>query len=191
MCHFVCLKIQLFLFFLVHVTDCLPLFRMRSSGSIIASMVLIIMILLSIMFWPDQAFWFKPNEIRAVSQMQCFIYQIIVFRIAVLYEGTLHGFLVRIIGDVHFLHSARIQSGVIHTGGNRRWCRIEILYLLRHIAKIPDIFCQFHSFFQSGSGMRRHQIWNKILFLSDPLIDFFIFFPKLVIYCYRWFSHQR
>ena len=60
----------------------------------------------------------------------------------------------RIFRNVDRLHRPRIDTGIVHTGRDRGRCRIKVLHLLRHIAKITEIFCQFHSFCQGTARVQ-------------------------------------
>ena len=138
----------------------------------------------------DQTFLIESYQIHTVCDSQCFHDQIIIFRVPVLDQCSLHCFFMRILRHIHRLHRPRIYTGIIHTSGNRRRCRVEILYLLRHITEIPQVFGKLYRFFHSRTRMGRHQIRNQILFKSKPFIDLFVFVGKTFINCIFRLAHH-
>ena len=48
---------------------------------------------------------------------------------------------------------SRINAGIIHTGRQRRWCRIKILYLFRCETEITYIFSKFNRVFERTPRM--------------------------------------
>ena len=84
----------------------------------------------------DQTFRIISDQIATVCFDQGFLDQIIVVRIAILYQRTLHCLFMRIFRHIYRFHCARIISGIIHTRRDCGWRRIKILHLLRHITKI-------------------------------------------------------
>ena len=61
--------------------------------------------------------------------------------------------------------------------------------LFRGEAKITHIFSEFYGIFDRTSWMRRHKVWNSILFLAGSFICFVIFSEKRLIDLMRWFTH--
>ena len=137
----------------------------------------------------DQAFRTVSYQVHSAGHFKTFEYQFSVCRVLVLHQGSLDGFLVRILRHVYFLTCERMNSCIVHTGRKSRWRRIEILYLFRGKAKVADIFRQFYSFFHGAARMGRHEIWYCILLLSCFFIGCIIFFKELLINAVTWFSH--
>ena len=94
-------------------------------------------------------FWSNPIRSSLSGLDQCLFYKIIVVRIPVLDQGTLHRLFMRVRRHIDRLHRPRIQSRVVHTGRYRRRCRVEILYLLRHVAEVSQVFRKLHRLFQA------------------------------------------
>ena len=104
-------------------------------------------------------------------------------------QCTLHGFFMRIFWYIDRLHGSRIDTGIVHTGGYRGRCWIEVLHLLWHIAQIPQIFCQCDGFLQGRTWMGRHQIWYQELVHAVGLVQLLIFCYKSLINGIFRFSH--
>ena len=103
----------------------------------------------------DQAFLIKTDQIRSACRTECFQYQIIVFGLRYWISARCIAFSCGLVGTLHFFHRARIISRVIHTRRQCGWRRIEILHLLRHVAEVAQIFCQFDRLLERGTRMGR------------------------------------
>ena len=64
----------------------------------------------------DQAVLVKSDQVCSASLCECFLHQIIIFRVPVLDQRPLHRFFMWIDSDINRFHRAWIQSGIIHTG---------------------------------------------------------------------------
>ena len=130
-----------------------------------------------------------PYQIHTTCTNQCLIYQIIVLRITILQQGSLHCFFVWIPRYIHFFHSARVIATVIHCCCHAARCWDKILYLFRIIPNIANIFSQKHCICQRTARMTRHEIWHQILFFPYFFAIFKITLCKTVIYFTLRFAH--
>ena len=64
----------------------------------------------------DQVLASEADQVFAVAFQERFFYQIVILRIPILDQRTLHGFFMRIRRDIYLLHGDRVESGVVHTG---------------------------------------------------------------------------
>lgn len=95
----------------------------------------------------------------------------------------------RIFAHIYGLSVPGIDFRIIHNRGYRGGRRIKILYLLRHVAKVAEIFGQLHRFLQGGSWVGGHEVWHQILIHSQFFIELLIFFPEALVYRIFRFSH--
>ena len=94
-----------------------------------------------------------------------------------------------VLRHIYLLTCKRMDSRIVHTGRKSRRGWIEILYLFRGKAKIPDIFRKFYCLFHGTSRMGGHEIRDSILLLSCLPVCRIIFLKKLLIDAVTWFSH--
>ena len=163
-----------------------PIFRLVPAGFLLSTRMIP-----TGFFHPpgwNQALLPESDQVLPACPEQGLFYKVVICRVAVLDQGPLHGFFMRIPGDIDRLHlpvplrapfcarcfggfpGERIQSGVIHAGGDGSRRRVEILYLLRHVAQLPDIFRKRDGILQRAAGVGRHQIRDDVLLLSGLLI---------------------
>ena len=86
------------------------------------------------------------------------------------------------------LPASRIQSAVVHAGGDRGRRGIEILYLFRHVAQIAAVFRQLHRLLHRASRMGRHQIGNQILLEMKLLVHPAVLSAKFFINRVLWLA---
>lgn len=84
------------------------------------------------------------NEVAAIRFDERFCDEVVIFRVTVLDERTLHRFFVRVARDVYRLHCARVEPRVVHAGRDRGRGGVEVLHLLRHIAEVAQIFRELY-----------------------------------------------
>ena len=130
------------------------------------------------------------NQIHSTGFPQGCQHQRTVLRQERLQQGSLHCLFLLCFRNKDWFHRIGVIFGIIHTSGNRRRCRVEILYLLRHITEIPQVFGKLYRFFHSRTRMGRHQIRNQVLFKSKPFIDLFVFVGKTFINCIFRLAHH-
>ena len=111
----------------------------------------------------DQAFLVESDQILSSGLDQRLFHKIVVVRIPVLDQGALHRLFMRVRRHIDRLHRPRIESRVVHTGRYRRRCRVEVLYLLRHVAEVSQVFRKLHCLFQRGTRVGGHEIRDKVL----------------------------
>ena len=73
-------------------------------------------------------------------------------------------------------------------------CRKEMVEgwkanLLRHVAEVPQIFCQFDRLLERGTRMGGHQVRNEVLLHSQRVIHRCIFLHELAVNLILRFSH--
>ena len=79
--------------------------------------------------------------------------QCVVLRFAELEQCPLHRFFMRVAGNVDRFHRPGIQAGIEHAGAECTGRGIEVLYLLRHMIDIPQVFGQLNGTFEVAAGM--------------------------------------
>ena len=90
---------------------------------------------------------------------------------------------------IDLFHGPAVISRVVHAGGNRGGCGVEILYLFRHISQIPEILSQFHRLLHGRTRMGGHEIGHQILLLAQPLVHLLILLHKLAVNAVPGLSH--
>ena len=137
LCRFIHVRSRGFL--VMHIPDSLFLCRFLICPALFSIMAHIAfpMVLILTLSWTDQTFLIKSDQICPSCYYQCLIDKIVILRIPVLDQGTLHRLLMRVRWHIDRFHRPRIQPCIVHTCRDRRRCRVKILYLLRHVSKIP------------------------------------------------------
>ena len=138
---------------------------------------------------PDQTFRAVTYQVHSSSHFEAFQHQFSVCRILVLHQSSLYCFFMGVLRHIYLLTCKRMDSRIVHTGRKSRRGWIEILYLFRGKAKIPDIFRKFYCLFHGTSRMGGHEIRDSILLLSCLPVCRIIFLKKLLIDAVTWFSH--
>ena len=95
----------------------------------------------------DQTFFSETDQIGPSRFHKRFFHKLIICRIPLLDQRSLHCLLMRIFRHIDRLHRPWIQSRIVHTCGQCGRRRIKILHLLRHIPHISAILRQLHRFF--------------------------------------------
>ena len=96
----------------------------------------------------NKALLSEPDQILAPFAKKGFLHKIIIFRVAILDEGSLHGLFMRVSRNVNRIHRPGIQPRVIHTGRNRPRRGIKILHLLRHITEFTNVLSKLNRVLQ-------------------------------------------
>ena len=100
---------------------------------------------------PDQTVLAIPNQVFPAGGFQRLDNKPSFFRPAPLQQGPLHGLLVECLGHIHRLHCPRVDSGIVHAGGEGARRRVKILHLLRLAAGFIQILRQGCLLYTSGS----------------------------------------
>ena len=156
----------------------------------------------------NKALLTESYKIGAAGAQECLLDQLIICRIAVLDQSPLHGFFVRIPGNIDLVHLCGtcrsltgdfsclfpregVQPRIVHTGGNSSGCRIKILHLFRHIAQLAYIFSQSDGIPERAAGMRRHEVRNNILVLACLFVHLLKGPDKFTVYIIPRLAHFR
>ena len=119
---------------------------------------------------------------------QCLADELIVLRIPVLNQRTLHRLLMRRFRHVNRIHRPRVKTGIVHTGGKCGRRRIEVLCLLRDKSHIADVLGKLHRI-QVTPRMGRHKIRKCVLLLPRLFVARIEAADKFLIYFVARFSH--
>ena len=87
--------------------------------SMLASGQVSILILPTVPFWTQQTVFIITYQIHTSRFLKRFQHDIIILRIAILDQSTLHRLFVRILRNIHRFHRPWIHTCIIHTGRNR------------------------------------------------------------------------
>ena len=120
---------------------------------------------------------------------QCLADKLIVLRVPVLDQCTLHRLLMRRFRHVDRFHRPRVKAGIVHTGGKRGRRRIEILCLLRDKSHIADVLGKLHRILQVTARMGRHKIRKCVLLLTRLFIADIEAADEFLIHFVARFSH--
>ena len=114
----------------------------------------------------------------------------VVLRAAELKQRPLHGFFMRIPGNVYRLHGSGIQAGIEHAGAECAGGGIKVLYLFRLVVNVPQILGQFNGTAEIAAGMGGDQVGDQILLFPQLTVDLFIPGTECVIDVPAGFSHD-
>ena len=137
----------------------------------------------------DQALLSETDQVLPALPEKGLLYQVIIGGIPILDQGPLHGFFMRIAGDIDRLHGLGIQPGIIHTGGYCPRSRIKVLDLLGHIAQLPDILGEGDGIPEPAARMGGHEIGDDILVLAGLFVDLVKETDKVPIDCRAGLAH--
>ena len=94
-----------------------------------------------------------------------------------------------ILGHVDRLHIARVQAGVVHAGAQGARGGIEILHLLRLMARIAQILRQLHRILERAPRMTAHQVGHQILVEAVLPVDGVVALHKRLVNLPPWLAH--
>lgn len=104
------------------------------------------------------------DEIVPVCFVKRLAHGVGVIRHEVLQKRALHGFFLRVGGNIDLFKSIWVKPGVEHTGGNRSRRGVKILYLLRAEAVFFEELRHGDSVLYSAARVGGHKVRHKVLF---------------------------
>ena len=175
----------------MHIPDRLFLCRFLICPALLSIMAHIAfpMVLILTLSWTDQTFLIKSDQICPSCFYQCLIDKIVILRIPVLDQRSLHRFLMGICWHIDLLHGPGVKAGVVHDGGQGRGGGVEVLHLLRIVAHIPDVLRQLHGLLHGRAGMAGHEIGHQELIHIVLLVQSKIFVHKPIVYRVPGLAH--
>jgi hypothetical protein len=87
------------------------------------------------------------------------------------------------------LHGTGVKAGTVHHGGKRTGSGVEILRLVWNKTVLFEAQSQFHSVFQSGTGVAGNVIGDKVLFEAQAAVCFRIIIPEGFVGFRTGFAH--
>lgn len=122
--------------------------------------------------WPcrlHEALRSIADEVLAVGFAEGLHDQVVVVRVAVLDQRTLHGLLMGIRGAEDRLHRPGVESCIEDAGRDCGRRGVEVAYLLGIVAKVAAELGKLHRHLHRGSRMAAHEVGKDILLLARLL----------------------